>query len=121
MSKESIQALKDAVGFAGADWCGVQDTIALNESLLLFNSRETGSTLAVPFNPTDFEYSVVLDAVRKKLADSNAEFAKRRISVKVSTLERLRKTASELESELGTILGGESGKTNSGPETKRNL
>lgn len=119
MSKESIQALRDVVDSAGADWCGVQDTIDPEKSLLLFNSRKTGSTLAVSFNPLNF-YSVNLyHTVIARLTESDAEFASRKISVKLSTLERLRKTASELESELGKILGGKSGKT--GQEVKRNL
>jgi hypothetical protein len=111
-SKPAIDALKRVVDAVGADWCGVQDTIQPDVSLLLFNSRTTGSTLAVPFNPLSFNTGDLYPRVLKRLQESDATFSKRRVSVKYSDLERLHKTASKIAEELGIILGGKDGKRN---------
>jgi len=119
VSKESIQALRDVVGFAGADWCGVQDTIDPEKSLLLFNSRETNSTLAVSFNPIYFATGDLLIAVKKRLEEHNSDFANRKVSVKASTLKRLCIVVGDVANELQSILEEKHGKT--GQEVKRNL
>lgn len=95
-----LQVLKEVVERAEADWCGIQDTIEPSRALLLFTSRTTGSTLAVPFNPMSFFADEVLEAVTKRLAASDAQFADRTVPVKLSVLQKAVTTLSALSQEL---------------------
>jgi hypothetical protein len=69
MSSEHIQRLKSIVEHAGAIWVGVQEGDGLYTDLVLFNSPQTGSTLALKDN----EFFTI-QAVQEKLAASNLTF-----------------------------------------------
>jgi hypothetical protein len=69
MSKEHIQRLKDIVEHAGAIWVGVQEGDGVYTDLVLFNSKQTGSTLALKDN----EFFTI-NAVEQKIRDSNLTF-----------------------------------------------
>ena len=76
-NEQSLSILKRLVCQAGAKWVGVQETIPPLPFLLLFNSPETDSTLAIKLQP-DMTKREIVEAVQKRLAASNAEFAKGR-------------------------------------------
>jgi hypothetical protein len=97
---EVLKKLKGVVSKVGADWCGIQETINPNEALLLFNSRKSNSTLAVKFDPSNFDIFVLEEAAAERLHKSDHLFKERKISVKESTLDRIQKTASEIVAEV---------------------
>ena len=96
-----VAMLKRVVEEAGGEWCGIQDTM-LNPglALLLFHSPASGSTLAVRFNPADFDPSKIAEAVHKRLAESDRDFADRTVPVKVSSLQRISSTLASLSTEI---------------------
>jgi hypothetical protein len=73
----SLSILKRVVCQAGGEWVGVQETIPPLPHLLLFNSPQTQSTLAVKLE-RDLTVAQVGRAIQKRLAESNKEFAKGR-------------------------------------------
>lgn len=85
---------------AGGEWCGVQSTINAEVSLLLFNSPTTGSTLAIPFNPLNFDTVVLEKRVALRITESDKTFARKKINVMASDLERIADTLSELAAEI---------------------
>ena len=97
--------LKDIVKGAGGDWCGVQDAMFPELPMVLFNSPTTRSTLAVRFNPIDFDPRKLNEAIRTRIEASDALFADRSISVKVATLQKLQTAISSLAAEVNEILG----------------
>ena len=68
----SKSILKQLVAQAGADWCGVQEDVT--PRLLMFNSRKTGSTLAIKFNPFGINEAQVVAAIRTRVAESDKQF-----------------------------------------------
>jgi hypothetical protein len=97
---ELTRKLKGIVSTIGADWCGIQETINPHQALLLFNSRKSNTTLAIKFDPVDFDYAYAKTAAASRLIESDNDFADRRISVKASTLDRIAKSASEVLAEV---------------------
>jgi hypothetical protein len=69
--------LKGLVSRAGAEWVGVQETVPPLPFLLLFNSPATDSTLAIKLYP-DLTPQEIVDAIQKRMAESNKQFAKGR-------------------------------------------
>lgn len=101
MSTDSyeLDVLKGTVQAAGARWVGIQQPLLDNEpELVLFQSDITHSTLALPVNEVD------IDAVRRKVQESDRIFSNSRIGVPRATLLRimqnLRVAAEEIESYL---------------------
>jgi hypothetical protein len=87
---------------AGGELCGVQETMFPDVlSLIMFNSPATGSTLAVQFNPIDFDPDKLIEAIRTKIEASDAMFAGRSVSVKVIALQEsannLRRIADDID------------------------
>lgn len=84
--KAKIEDLKHWVESIGADWCGVQPPLTPETpTLLQFNSRQTGSTLAVPID--DYLAGTVAgDAIafkmEKKLEASNKKFQEPKMTLK---------------------------------------
>ena len=76
-NEQSLSILKRLVCQAGAKWVGVQETIHPLPFLLMFNSPETDSTLAIKLQP-DMTPREIVEAVQKRLAESNKQFAKGR-------------------------------------------
>lgn len=89
MDEHIINRLKAAVKSAGADWCGIQETIPPLPSLLLFNSPKSGSTLAVRFYPSNFDSASIAAAVRRKMKESDKKFKVETIRVPVAALDEL--------------------------------
>ena len=103
-----IQALKFVVSMAGVDWVGVQDGIEASESLLLFTSPSTGSkVMSVLFNPRSYHAIDLMGAITEQRMKQERKLAERRVFVRVSTLYRLTKLASDLVEELNDLLKGE--------------
>lgn len=96
--------LHQIVEAAGGTWCGVQESIFPELPMLLFNSPKTGSTLAVRFDPTDFDTTQLMVAVREKLAESDRKFEDRTIPVKASVLQELCATFLKWQTEITDIL-----------------
>jgi hypothetical protein len=69
MDKDQIQRLQQIVEWADGIWVGVQEGDGMYTDLVLFNSRQTSSTLALPAN----EFFTV-QAVKEKIAASNKLF-----------------------------------------------
>jgi hypothetical protein len=113
INTEILILLREIVIAAGADWCGVQDTINPEESSLLFALPRTGVVLSVKFNPFEFDSDVIQNNVRDRLEHFRLDYANRKISVRASVIEDIRSRVSGIESELREILGGKSGKANS--------
>lgn len=84
--KAKIEDLKNWVESVGADWCGVQPPLTPETpTLLQFNSRQTGSTLAVPID--DYLAGTVAgDAIaakmERKLEASNKKFQEHKMTLK---------------------------------------
>ncbi len=102
MSERLIAQLKQIVQAAGGEFCGIQTAITAGDDLLLFNSPTTGSTLAVKFNPINFDDNptALVTAIRKRLLESDKDFADRKIHVKASVLESIHDTLIAIASEL---------------------
>ena len=103
-----LTQLQRIVAEAGGEWCGVQET--LDTPLLMFTSPRTGSTLAVKLSHLTVEsgdFSSLAETIRKRIAESDKDFADRKISVKRSVLEGLLANANALVVELEKILGRE--------------
>ena len=73
----SKSILKRLVAQAGGQWCGVQETIPPLPHLLLVTSPKTGSTLAVRFDPKNINRRELVDAIRKRIAESDKTFSRR--------------------------------------------
>ena len=69
MTLERLGVLKELVAHAGGNWVGIQEFEEGGQSLVLFNSPTTHSTLALP----DDEF-FTLQAVRDKIAASDKLF-----------------------------------------------
>ena len=69
MDTQRIEKFKQIVAAAGGLWCGIQEGEGAFEDLVLFNSPQTHSTLALPAD----EFFTV-DAVKTRLAASNLNF-----------------------------------------------
>jgi hypothetical protein len=67
--------LKMVVERAGAEYVGVQELTEDYDRLLLFNSKKTGSTLAVHFNPKHIRQDQIQQEITARVAQSDAEFA----------------------------------------------
>ena len=103
-----LTQLQRIVAEAGGEWCGVQET--LDTPLLMFTSPRTGRTLAVKLSHLAVEsgdFSSLAETIRKRIAESDADFANRRVSVKASTLQRLSLQASMLAAEIDKVYKGE--------------
>jgi len=97
--------LKRAVIAGGGEFVGLQEGIPPSPAILLFNSPTTGSTLAIPitdllltFSDSDFS-----TAVRTKIAESDAMFADRNVSVKASVLTAMSNTLQQLRNEIDAL------------------
>jgi len=68
--------LRRIVTQAGGEWVGVQETVPPLPHLLMFNSPQTNSTLAVKMEP-DMTLAELGEAVKKRIADSDKTFKRR--------------------------------------------
>ena len=109
---KTIEYLKSLVTEAGGEWCGVQTTFDGSKPLLLFNSPNSGSTLAIVLDYADagmrtgaLDASKIVNDIRKRLEESDKDFANRKISVKASVLENIHDTLIAISAELEQILG----------------
>ena len=64
-------ALRTAVEQGGGVWVGIQDNEGMMENIVLFNSKQTGSTLGLKVS------RVTAKAVLDKIKASNAKFGNR--------------------------------------------
>lgn len=96
--------LKDIVKGAGGDWCGVQDAMFPELPMVLFNSPTTRSTLAVRFNPIDFDPRKLNEAIRTRIEASDALFADRTISIKASEMRKISTTLRDLANGLDLLI-----------------
>ena len=71
MNKDQIIRLKQIVESGGGIWCGIQEGEGEFEDLVLFNSPQTHTTLALA---ADKWFTV--EAVKNKLAASNLNFGR---------------------------------------------
>jgi len=69
----------------------------------MFTSPQTGSTLAIPFDPLDFDDSELYNQVIAKLAESNQKFSDRPISIKASVLKDLSNRLMQLATEISDL------------------
>ena len=99
------EQLKRIVSKAGGEWCGIQESMIGDPPLLLFNSPKSDSTLAVKFNPIDFDPARLEVAIRKRLEESDKNFADHKITVKASLLEGMLANTNALVVELEKMLG----------------
>ena len=76
-NEQVLCILKGLVSRAGAEWVGLQETVPPLPFLLLFNSPFTDSTLSIKLHP-DMTHQEIVDAIQKRLAESNKQFAKGR-------------------------------------------
>ncbi len=92
---------------AGGIWCGVQEPLSSKRPpLLLFNSPDSGSTLAVPLDqdPQGLDWWSDLEAaIRRRIAESDKAFADRRISVKQSVLASISNQLMRLVEEVNAL------------------
>lgn len=107
-----LDALRNAVNTAGADWVGVQQSFLDGRTSIDFISHETGSRLSVSI-PLDFSLEQLCTEIKEKLAADQITFGNRKISVRASVLESIRSRVSEIETEIREVLGDKHGKTNS--------
>ena len=77
-----LRKLKHLVKLAGGEWVGVQETVPPMLPLLLFNSKNSKSTLAVPFDPPTFVDGVLVTAVRQRIAKSDTEFQEKKMTLR---------------------------------------
>ena len=99
-----IEDLKAIVAEAGGVWCGVQEPLGSEQpSLLLFNSPDSGSTLAIPLDQNAVEWSDLVAAICKRIKESDATFADRRISVKASILSDISNRLMRLVEEVDAL------------------
>jgi hypothetical protein len=75
--QQSLSILKRLVSQAGAEWVGVQETVPPLPHLLMFNSPNTRSTLAVKLQP-DMTPREIVEAVRTRMIQSDKQFQKGR-------------------------------------------
>jgi hypothetical protein len=75
--RPALSILRRLVCQAGARWVGLQETVPPLPYLLLFNSPTTDSTLAIKLTP-DLTQRKIVEAIHKRLVESDAEFAKGR-------------------------------------------
>ena len=86
----------------GGAWVGLQDTfIEGREPMVLFNSPTSKSTLALPMS------LLTPDNVRGKIQGSDADFEKRTIPVRRSTLRNFSDRLADMSIEITNILNGE--------------
>jgi hypothetical protein len=93
--------LRAIVIAGGGTWVGLQDTLNEDEPLVLFNSPTSKSTLALPLS------LLSSDNIRGKIAGSDADFEKRTIPVRRSTLRNFSDRLEKLSTEISNILNGE--------------
>ena len=102
-----IEDLKAIVAEAGGIWCGVQEPLGSEQPpLLLFNSPDSGSTLAVPLNqnPQAPDWWITLEmAIRNRIAESDKTFADRRIYLKASKLHDISNRLMRLVEEVDAL------------------
>ena len=72
----STSILRRIVTQAGGEWVGVQETVPPLPHLLMFNSPQTNSTLAVKLEP-DLTLAELGKAIQKRIADSDKTFKRR--------------------------------------------
>ena len=87
-----IETLKPIIARAGAEWCGIQECVPPSPDLLLFNSKKSRSTLAIPFQSV-YDAGVIETEIRKRLAQSDSEFK----GTKMNLREKLHKIYSEID------------------------
>lgn len=76
IGEQRVEAiLKLVVERAGAEYVGIQELPDDTDTLLLFNSPATGSTLAVHFNPKNIHQDRLQQEVSVRMAESDALFA----------------------------------------------
>ena len=71
--KNQTELLRDIVKACGGVWVGVQETVPPLPHLLMFNSPQTDSTLAVKLEP-GLTFAEIAKAVKKRIADSDKTF-----------------------------------------------
>ena len=105
--KRIIDRLRDVIAEAGGEWVGVQESMGDGQSaILLFNSPTTRSTLAVSLDrdpQADDWYPNLVASVRKRIKESDATFADRRISVKASILSDISNRLMRLVEEVDAL------------------
>ena len=69
--QDDIALWKAAVEEGGGIWVGTLESVGRLPGLILFNSPQTHSTLALPVNEP-----ITPEAVRKHIEESNAKFAR---------------------------------------------
>jgi hypothetical protein len=74
----SKSILKRLVSQAGGQWCGVQESVPPLPHLLMFNSPQTGSTLAIRINPTEINEAEIVTAIRTRIAASDKQFKEKK-------------------------------------------
>ena len=78
MDNNRTKRLKGIVELGGGEWVGIQEGMDGIPALILFNSPQTGCTLAV-----DEELLIIAgaEAIRNKIEKSNTAFASARIPI----------------------------------------
>ena len=100
-----IQNLRLLVADAGGEFVGIQENMFPEVPLLMFNSPTSKSTLAVRINPVCYNERDLKDAIRKRITESDAEFANRKITVKTYRFVSHISSTDALTGELEQILG----------------
>lgn len=91
--QQRAEQLKDVVAKAGAEWCGVQETVPPGLPLLMFNSKTSKSTYAISYNPDNFDPYQMESEIRKRIQEKDKQFEERKMNLK----EKLHQIYSEID------------------------
>lgn len=80
--------LQGVIEAGGGIWVGIQDGAGVYPDLVLFNSRKTGSTLALKVNEVIGDVVGAPERVRRHIEASDSKFTTQRSSI-LSVQERI--------------------------------